>query len=57
MTEFLLAGCGNTAEVVDSDSVVSAEVDADAVDAENAEQDVDEAEAPAWKRSRSNLCR
>ena len=47
VTASLLAGCGNTAEPVDSGSVVTGEEDADAADAENAEQEADADEEEA----------
>lgn len=45
VTASLFAGCGNTAEPVDSGSVVTGEDDAEAADAEDAEQEADAADA------------
>ena len=47
VTASLFAGCGNTAEPVDSSSVVTGEEDAEAADAENAEQEADADEEKA----------
>ncbi len=47
VTASLFAGCGNTAEPVDSSSVVTGEEDAEAADAENAEQEADADEEEA----------